>query len=915
MGGALRHVSLSSALAFAAIGCSGPSPTGSVEHVRGNDPVVLDIVPSTLDSLSLDGGASCASPGDPSTGLDGGAACTGALAPSVFQYAVCTCGSLNTTGAFTTDAYDSTVGPPTGGLGGNVGVDTNVTWGASSTIGGNLFSPGGLSASKGGLVRGDLHLGGTAKAAQTLTVDGNAFVVGPLPASFKVLGSVSHVSSVTAPCDCVHQVPTTSLVNAHKAPNNGNASIGLSLGAAGGGNASRIDLPCGSYSLTDISPSNPLTIAVHGHTALYVAGAVNSKSPLTFSIDPAATLDLFVAGTFEADAALTLGSVASPSHCRVYVAGAGFKVPSNATLACNIYAPAAAVALPSAVEYGSVFANSVTATSGATLHYDTSIEETSGECCSASLCDDGNACTADSCNTDGTCAHTPVVNGTSCTGTNKCDESYSCQAGVCTGSNPVTCPALDSCHAPGACDPTSGTCSSPTLADGTECTGTNLCDSTYACLGGVCTGSNPVTCVASGPCQLASCDPETGSCAMSNAPDGTSCDDGNPCTVGDACTGGVCIGALAPPIRTGSTAVAFQIDPAHTGSQPGDQLTLPLCKRWSLPQTGLPSYPVVAGGRVFVVNEQVQALDEMTGASLWGPVSLAPNLGGHATYDNAQLFVLANSGDLTAFDPTSGQVIWHTALQQIPLVLGTFSDVEPQWIFFAPPTASNGIVFVVGFGLGSTLYAIDEASGSLLWTANQDDSLALPPAVSATRVYLPDACSFADSYDTVSGALVWGTPLCLQVPPTSPVSFFGGDVYVLNQGFGSGSGILLDGSMGTKLGTFSAAQLPAFSEGTYYYDLGGQLVASPLGSSTATWTFAGDQAMVTAPLAVGSQVVVGSSNGNVYVVDAASGQLLSSDNVGASISESSGPGTANVKGFAAADGMLFVSTDSSIVAY
>jgi hypothetical protein len=91
MGGALRYASLSSALAFAALGCSGPSPTGSVAHVRGNAPLVLDIVPSTLDSVSLDGGAGCASPGDPSTGLDGGVACTGALAPSVFQYAVCTC--------------------------------------------------------------------------------------------------------------------------------------------------------------------------------------------------------------------------------------------------------------------------------------------------------------------------------------------------------------------------------------------------------------------------------------------------------------------------------------------------------------------------------------------------------------------------------------------------------------------------------------------------------------------------------------------------------------------------------------------------------------------------------------------------------------------------------------------------------
>ena len=43
--------------------------------------------------------------------------------------------------------------------------------------------------------------------------------------------------------------------------------------------------------------------------------------------------------------------------------------------------------------------------------------------------------------------------GTSCNDANACTQTDTCQAGVCTGANPVVCSALDQCHAVGACDP------------------------------------------------------------------------------------------------------------------------------------------------------------------------------------------------------------------------------------------------------------------------------------------------------------------------------------------------------------------------------------------------------------------------------------------------------------------------------
>src|SRR6202008_4000973 len=111
-----------------------------------------------------------------------------------------------------------------------------------------------------------------------------------------------------------------------------------------------------------------------------------------------------------------------------------------------------------------------------------------------------------------------------------------CQAGSCSGSNPVTCTASDQCHDAGVCNAITG-CSNPNKADGTSCNDADLCTQTDTCEAGICTGSNPVTCTASDQCHDAgTCDAQTGLCSNPNKTDGTSCDDGNSCTQTDTCT-------------------------------------------------------------------------------------------------------------------------------------------------------------------------------------------------------------------------------------------------------------------------------------------------------------------------------------------------------------------------------------------
>jgi hypothetical protein len=168
-----------------------------------------------------------------------------------------------------------------------------------------------------------------------------------------------------------------------------------------------------------------------------------------------------------------------------------------------------------------------------------------GNCrvCGAS-CDDANPCTVDVCDAVTGCKHVPAGDGTACDDHNACTRTDSCQAGVCTGVNPVSCGASDQCHAPGTCDPASGVCSNPTAAESTACDDGDPCTQTDRCQAGACVGSNPVVCAAADQCHLAGvCDAATGLCSNPPAADGTACSDGNACTRTDSCQSGVCAGS------------------------------------------------------------------------------------------------------------------------------------------------------------------------------------------------------------------------------------------------------------------------------------------------------------------------------------------------------------------------------------
>jgi hypothetical protein len=138
-------------------------------------------------------------------------------------------------------------------------------------------------------------------------------------------------------------------------------------------------------------------------------------------------------------------------------------------------------------------------------------------CTSSADCDDGNACTTDSCVNE-TCQNANHSNACA-------DDGNPCTNDVCSN----------------------GSCTHPTKANGSAC-GSNSatdCDNPDTCAGGVCVSNyraNGTVCTDDGSsCTYDRCN-ATGQCAHPNKTNGTICDDGNAATAGDVCANGVCAG-------------------------------------------------------------------------------------------------------------------------------------------------------------------------------------------------------------------------------------------------------------------------------------------------------------------------------------------------------------------------------------
>ena len=374
----------------------------------------------------------------------------------------------------------------------------------------------------------------------------------------------------------------------------------------------------------------------------------------------------------------------------------------------------------------------------------------------------------------------------------------------------------------------------------------------------------------------------------------------------------VLLGAIAPmPARAQSEATAFQIDAAHDGACAATNIVYPLVQKWNVPLSGDVSYPVIAGGRVFVtvydttVGEmKLYAFNEADGSIAWGPLAIGTEYStANATYDRGTLFV-DDSGVMQAFNAMTGAVEWSTVL---PL----------QYAFEGPPTASGGTLYASGGGDGGTAYALDEANGKVLWYFNNTTT---EPGITVGggAVYLTPSGKEAYDLDPATGAVVWHDEPDYD-GEGSFGAFYDGDFFI-REPFTSSTadGAQLNGASGALVGSFNASTEPAFAKNLAFFLNNNVLSGNSIATQTEAWSITGSSTdpFVTAPIVAGGAVIEGTASGNLTAYAESTGKVVWTSSVGANLSAPQPFGIGQpLTGLAAAGGLVVVPAPGTLVAF
>lgn len=319
-----------------------------------------------------------------------------------------------------------------------------------------------------------------------------------------------------------------------------------------------------------------------------------------------------------------------------------------------------------------------------------------------------------------------------------------------------------------------------------------------------------------------------------------------------------------------TSATAYHINAQHDGLQT-DNLTPPLNLKWTATLGGNAFYPLIAEGKVFITATTAQgegllyAFNLSTGQTAWGPVDIGSSGNfAAATYDSGRIFTLNGAGILQAFSAKKGSLLWTT-------------QITSQYSFSSPPTALHGLVYTGAAGSGGTVYAFNEHNGLQVWTQSVENGDDSSPAVDSKGVYVSYACNQAYDFSPKTGNPIWHYSGPCEGGGGATTALYQNRLYTRD----FEGDLILNASNGNLAGTYSASQPPAFSGKMGYFLNGSTLSAETLKNHSVVWTFTGDGALVTAPIVEGSYVYIGSSQGNLYALDANTGSQVWSTQVGA----------------------------------
>lgn len=184
------------------------------------------------------------------------------------------------------------------------------------------------------------------------------------------------------------------------------------------------------------------------------------------------------------------------------------------------------------------------------------------------------------------------------------------------------------------------------------------------------------------------------------------------------------------------------------------------------------SSPVVAGNHVFLFSrlgeqEALTAYDAATGKQVWrqaydAPYQMNPAATGHGkgpkstpAVDNGRIFTLGIGGVLSAFEASSGKVLWRHDFTQ------DFSPTSPDFGASMSPIVDGEHVIAHVGGTAGAIIAFDRTDGSRTWTWTGDGPAYASPIIATfggTRQLITQTRSSIIGLSPTDGRELWRAP-------------------------------------------------------------------------------------------------------------------------------------------------------------
>lgn len=349
--------------------------------------------------------------------------------------------------------------------------------------------------------------------------------------------------------------------------------------------------------------------------------------------------------------------------------------------------------------------------------------------------------------------------------------------------------------------------------------------------------------------------------------------------------------AAAPAARAAGTAM-YRGDAAHTGISAARGVAELHGVRWRFRTGGkVYSSPTIDGDSVYVgsADQRLYALELGSGRERWhyatgGRVSSSPAVAAglvlFGSYDGWFYALAADTGRLVWRFATGGERR-YAALHLHGAQPATERMPDPFDVFLSAPVVADGRV-VFGSGDGH-VYALELATGRLLWSAPTGDVVHAAPAYAHDTVYVGSWDSWFYALDAATGRVRWRFKTGEDPAIGNQVGIQGGAVVVGDTVyFGCRDSTLyaLDAHSGTERWHYDnhgswVIAAPLVADGRVYFltSDSGLLHALALADRAEAYTLRLRWVSFSSPVLAAGRLYFGTHAGKLYSVDAASGRI------------------------------------------